>query len=72
MNEQLTDPFMEAFRGRFENVLRWEQLDTFWEVLRADAAGGWHIYAVGESPPWQPVEGELFNAFLSEIGQVLR
>jgi len=72
MNEQVTDPFREAFRGRFENVLRWEQLDTFWEVLRADAAGGWHIYAVGESPPGHPADSELFNTFLSEIGQLLR
>jgi hypothetical protein len=72
MSEQVTDPFREAFRGRFENVLRWGQLDTFWDVLRADAAGGWHIYAVGEPPPVQPADGQLFNTFLSEIGQLLR
>ena len=34
------DPFRVAFRGRFENVLRWEQLDALWEVLAKDAAGG--------------------------------
>ena len=47
MGEQQIEPFREAFRGRFENVLRWEQLDALWEVLCADAGNGWYIYAVG-------------------------
>ena len=73
MSEQETDPFRDAFRGRFENVLRWEQLDALWEVLRADAGNGWHIYAVGEPPPVQPVRGcnrsHLFNRPFLLIGQ---
>jgi hypothetical protein len=72
MGEQGTDPFRDAFRGRFENVLRWEQLDVLWDVLRADAANGWHIYAVGEPPPAQPVSGEVLRAFLVEIDALLR
>jgi hypothetical protein len=66
------DPFRVAFRGRFENILRWEQLDAFWDVLAQDAAGGWYIYAVGEPPPEQPVSGELLRKFLAEIGALLR
>lgn len=72
MDEQETDPFRKAFRGRFENVLRWEQLDTLWGVLRADAGNGWHIYAVGEPPPAQPVTGEALQKFLAEIDVLLR
>ena len=33
MNQQLRDDFRQAFKGRFESVLRWEQLDAFWSVV---------------------------------------
>ena len=72
MGEQQTDPFRDAFRGRFENVLRWEQLDALWEVLRADAGNGWYLYAVGEQPPLQPVAAETLQTFLTEIAGLLR
>ena len=72
MDEQVSDPFRVAFRGRFENVLRWEQLDALWEVLHADAGSGWYIYAVGEPPPAQPVSGEILQTFLGEISVLLR
>ena len=63
MDEELKDPFMVAFKGRFENILRWEQLDELRDVLRQDAAGDWHIYAVGEVPPSQPVSSERLKHF---------
>ena len=72
MTEQVEDPFRLAFRGRFENVLRWEQLDALWAVLRHDAAGGWYIYAVGETPPQQTADEALLEKFLVEIDQLLR
>ena len=72
MTEQPADPFRSAFKGRFENVLRWEQLDTLWQVLHQDADGGWHIYAVGETPPQQPANAALVQSFLAEIEQLLR
>jgi len=72
MTEQTTDPFRAAFHGRFHNVLRWEQLDGFWEVLHRDAGGNWHVYVVGESPPTEPANPDFFSTFLSEIDQLLR
>jgi len=72
MNEQVKDHFRQAFKGRFESVLRWEQLDAFWKVLRDDAAGDWYIYAVGEPPPQQSASAELVLTFLSEIERLLR
>jgi len=72
MNEQVTEPFRVAFRGRFENVLRWEQLDILWDTLGADAEGSWFIYAVGEPPPADPSSGAQVRKFLSEIFQLLR
>ncbi|MFV1973714.1 MAG: hypothetical protein ACC648_08340 [Thiohalobacterales bacterium] len=72
MENQPPDPFLAAFRGRFQNILRWEQLEQLWEVLRHDAGSNWYIYAIGEQPPEQPVSAELLRTFLSEIGQLLR
>jgi hypothetical protein len=72
MSDRLTDPFRQAFKGRFESILRWEQQEAFWEVLHQDAAGDWYIYAVGEPPPLQPASTELLRTFLSEIEHLLR
>ena len=72
MPEQPADPFRSAFRGRFENVLRWEQLDALWAVLRNDAEDDWYIYAVGETPPQQTADASLLKTFLTEIDQLLR
>ena len=72
MTEPSADPFRSAFKGRFENVLRWEQLAVLWQVLHQDADGGWYIYAVGEAPPQQPAEAALVKSFLAEIEQLLR
>ena len=72
MDINTEDRFYQAFRGRFHNVLRWEQLERLWELLRDDADGGWYIYAVGEAPPQETVSDELFRTFLSEIEQLLR
>lgn len=72
MTEPPADPFRSAFKGRFENVLRWEQLDALWALLRNDAGGGWHIYALGETPPQQTADAELLNNFVTEIDQLLR
>jgi hypothetical protein len=72
MNEQVSEPFRVAFRGRFENVLRWEQLDLLWDMLGADAEGQWYIYAIGEPPPNAPASGAQLRKFLSEIFQLLR
>ena len=72
MSDNEVDPYLVAFKGRFENVLRWEQLDALWSVLQQDAAGGWYIYAVGEAPPQQPASEALVKSFIAEIDQLLR
>jgi len=72
MSEQETDPYRVAFRGRFENVLRWQQLDVLWDVLDRDADGQWYIYAVGEQPPTDPASPAGVKQFLAEINKLLR
>ncbi|MDH3980524.1 MAG: hypothetical protein OEU91_08440 [Gammaproteobacteria bacterium] len=72
MSELATDPFRTAFRGRFENVLRWQQLDALWDVLDVNADGQWYIYAVGEQPPTDPASATAVRQFLTEIAKLLR
>ena len=72
MADQALSEFDAAFRGRFENVLRWEQLDGLHETLKRDAGGGWFIYAVGEEPPAAPASAADVMHFLDQIMALLR
>ncbi len=74
-NNSLTEQqvsFWAAFKGTFSGVLRWEQLDSLWETLRADAAGDWYLYAVGEQPPTKTVSAETLSHFINEMDGLLR
>ncbi|MGE5241845.1 MAG: hypothetical protein ACM3NI_09385 [Bacteroidota bacterium] len=64
--------FYEVFRGRFSGLLSWEQLDVFWSVVRARAADGWYLYAVGEAAPTAPATAEQVERFIGEIDALLR
>jgi len=66
------EAFLRAFRGSFTSALRWHQLDALWEVLRADANGGWYLYAVGEPPPEAPADAVQVRRFIEEIDALLR
>jgi hypothetical protein len=66
------DAFLSAFRGSFTSALRWHQLDALWDVLRADADGGWYLYAVGEPPPGAPSDGAQVRRFIDEMDALLR
>lgn len=64
--------FYDAFRGRFSGLLRWDQLELFWSVVRERAANGWYLYAVGESPPSVPADAGQVERFIGEIDTLLR
>ncbi len=65
-NEQLD--FRTAFKGSFSGILRWHQLDALWERMRADAQGGWYLYAVGEAPPAECATRDDLLRFIDESG----
>lgn len=71
VNTQLTQTFMQAFRGSFTSALRWHHLDTLWERVREQAGTGWYIYAVGETPPLQPAAATQVLHFITEIDKLL-
>jgi hypothetical protein len=64
--------FRTAFKGSFSGILRWEQLDRFWEGLRANASEGWYLYAVGEAPPTETVSSDELLRFIDEVDVLLR
>ena len=66
------DPYVEAFRGRFNSVMRWEQLNGFWDALRQQLNEQWYVYAVGEEPPVTPCSQIQMNTFINEIDILLR
>ena len=64
--------FYSHYRGGFISLLRWPQLDEFWQVLRSKRDADWYIYAIGESLPEQTVTSEQLNTFITEIDLLLR
>lgn len=65
-------PFLDAFKGNFKSMLRWEQLDALWTTVRAQADGQWYVYAVGEAVPERPVDDKRLDTLLTELDALLR
>lgn len=64
--------FHRAFRGHFSSLLQWADLDAFWDVLRARAADGWYIYAVGLAVPERPASAQELTKFIGGVDTLLR
>jgi len=69
---QQTSEYYRQYRGSFTSILRWPQLDEFWQTLKSMAATDWYIYAIGEDVPEQPASPEQFDSFITEIDALLR
>jgi hypothetical protein len=67
----VSNPYLETFKGRFTGIMRWPQLDTLWDTLRADNQG-WYIYAIGEEPPTEQASGEQVDQFIERVDKLLR
>lgn len=65
------DPFLTAIRGSFTSLLAWEQLDAFWEVVRAQS-DGWYVYAIGEPVPGRVASTEEVRRFIEAVNRLLR
>jgi hypothetical protein len=65
-------PFLNAFHGSLRSALKWHDLDTLWDTLRAQAARGWYVYAIGETPPQSPAPVDKFTQFITEVDALLR
>ena len=63
--------FQKAFNGKFYGVLRWQQLDDLWNIVKTDDQG-WYIYALGEPLATTKKTGNSVNTFVDELNQLLR
>ena len=68
---QQQDDYLDAFRGRFTSLMRWHDLDAFWDKLKEQVDDGWYIYHVGDVPPESPVNRDKLMAFIDEIDKLL-
>lgn len=66
-----TNPFLAAYRGYLSNILKWEELESFWDALRNQADKGWYIYAVGETVPQQSATEDELKTFIGEVDKLL-
>lgn len=64
--------YLQAFRGSFSSLLRWSDLDAFWQVLATRADANWYIYAIGEEVPQSPATAEQLRTFVREVDKLLR
>jgi len=65
------DPFYVAYRGAFTSLLKWPDLDAFWQVLSAQAGSVWYIYTTAETPPEQPLSDDELNHFIRQMDKHL-
>ncbi len=63
--------FHKAFRGNFSSLLRWQQLDEFWNVVRRNAGAGWYLYAIGAPVPVHRSSTEEVVRFIAEVDKLL-
>jgi len=68
--------FEQAFKGKFYGVLKWQQLDDLWNIVKKDSDinnnEGWYLYAVGEEPPTEAIKGGVLNTVIDELDVLLR
>ncbi|MFW2372521.1 MAG: hypothetical protein ACN4GM_05315 [Gammaproteobacteria bacterium] len=70
--QQRSESYIQAFRGRFSSVMRWEQLDDFWNILKSQADDHWYIYAVGEAAPTETSSADQLISFIDQVDALLR
>ncbi len=71
MDTSVEEAYLSAFKGKFTSVMRWPQLDVFWNLFREQADDDWYIYAVGEQPPQVTVSKQQLLKFIDEIDALL-
>ncbi len=70
--QEYSDPYVKRFKeGRFESLLRWEQLEQFWVSLKPQVDDNWYIYAIGEEAPQVPSSKQDVLTFIDEIDRLL-
>ncbi len=53
-------------------MLRWNMLDQLWDRMRQLSEQNWYVYAIGETPPKEPMESSQLLKFIDEMNGLLR
>ncbi len=72
MSTVTNDPYLQAYRGSFLGLRKWEDLELFWQTLKNLADNNWFVYTIGKSVPESPASSEQLTSFISEINTLLR
>ena len=70
MSEQ--SEFETKYKGNFQGVMRWPQLDELWQVLKTNKEDSWYVYAVGEAPPSEESNATKLHDFLDQLTTLLK
>jgi hypothetical protein len=64
--------YVDAFRGRFVSLMRWDDLTVFWDTLRSQVDDNWYVYHVGEAVPTSTISKDQLLTFITEMDVLLR
>lgn len=62
--------YWSSFRGPFNGLLKWHDMDVLWEFLKTSPEG-WYVFDMLEAPPTHTTPGAELLIFLSESRQFL-
>ncbi len=62
--------FWRQFRGRFSGVLKWDDLESLWDALKASPAD-WYVFDPAGEAPSKPLDDAEFLHFLDEAEAVI-
>ena len=69
MNDHIS--FQQRLAGRFEGILRWQQLDELWPRLKQSDAS-WYFYQVGSPLPQAALSGDALAQSIDELDTLIR
>ena len=67
-----TDDYMQAFKGYFLGMKRWDDLSDLWLKLHNNNQGQWYIYATELSPPNEASSISELEDFIKTADKYLR
>jgi len=62
--------FQQRLNSRFEGLLRWQQLDEFWPILK-QSEYSWYFYQVGSALPEKPLTPQELLSSIDELDVLL-
>ena len=67
----MSTEFLEKYHGTLRGVMKWENLDQLWDVIREKKSAGWFIYAPGHEIPEKIANANEVEHFITQIDELL-